>query len=135
MQTFLPFPDFSMSMACLDDARLGKQRAEALAIYDTLHDHKDLWSSNPAVKMWRGHLGALAWYYNLSLTFFMKRGFTNNKLDFLVIIKPVIFPSWLGNFEFHRSHQSNLLRKDEKHYRPWFGTTVPKNLDYIWPVK
>jgi hypothetical protein len=27
MQTFLPYPDVAASLACLDDRRLGKQRA------------------------------------------------------------------------------------------------------------
>ena len=45
--------------------------------------------------------------------------------------KPV--PWWVGVPEFHRSHQSNLIRKDSTLYGPlWPG--VPSNLPYFWPV-
>ena len=36
MQTFLPYPDFAKSAACLDNRRLGKQRVECLQILKTL---------------------------------------------------------------------------------------------------
>lgn len=135
MQTFLPFPDFGLSACCLDDQRLGKQRLEALTIYTTLRDHREIYAEHPAVKMWKGYLGALAWYYNVILSTWKHRGFKNT-MEFLPLGFPtIIFPPWLGNREFHRSHQSNLLRKDENHYRIWFGTTVPKNMDYYWPIK
>lgn len=35
MQTFLPYPDFARSAACLDRQRLGKQRLEAFQILQT----------------------------------------------------------------------------------------------------
>ena len=40
-------------------------------------------------------------------------------------------PSWLGDERFHRAMQSNLLRKDEAHYRPHFGD-VPDDMPYLW---
>ena len=43
-------------------------------------------------------------------------------------------PPWLGDPEFHRSHQSSLLRKDPEHYGPLFPG-VPDDLDYVWPVR
>jgi hypothetical protein len=43
-------------------------------------------------------------------------------------------PAWLGREDFHRSHQSALLRKDPAHYRPIFGLDVPDDLPYVWPV-
>ena len=43
-------------------------------------------------------------------------------------------PPWIGWDTFHLSHQSNLVRKDPKHYRKFFPT-VPDNLPYIWPVR
>lgn len=36
MNTFLPYPEFDKSAACLDNKRLGKQRVEAWQIYLTL---------------------------------------------------------------------------------------------------
>lgn len=41
-------------------------------------------------------------------------------------------PNWLTE-DFCRAHQSNLLRKDEQHYRKYFPN-VPDNLPYIWPL-
>jgi hypothetical protein len=136
MQTFLPFPDFGLSLCCLDDARLARQRIDALAIYHILKENKTSQMHHPAVKMWKGYGRALGWYCNLSLSHLRYRnGGTHPSPDYINLGFPVIFPPWLGNHDFHRSHQSNLLRKDEVHYRLWFGTTVPKNLEYVWPVK
>jgi hypothetical protein len=42
-------------------------------------------------------------------------------------------PEWLGRPEFHRSHQSNLIRKDPEYYGPVFAG-VPSDLEYVWPV-
>ena len=41
-------------------------------------------------------------------------------------------PWWLGNEDFHRSHQSNLLRKDPVHYAIF---DVPDDLPYLWPME
>lgn len=44
----------------------------------------------------------------------------------------VIMPPWLGNDDFHRSHQSNLIRKDTDFYQHKFPN-VNGDLPYIWP--
>ena len=41
-------------------------------------------------------------------------------------------PFWLGNVEFHKDHQSNLVRKNYDFYYPKFK--IEGNLPYIWPV-
>ena len=38
MQTFLPYADFKRSAESLDNKRLGKQRVEAMQIYNGYHD-------------------------------------------------------------------------------------------------
>ena len=43
------------------------------------------------------------------------------------------FPPWFGDKEFHRSHQSNLIRKMPEHYQKLFPD-VPNNLPYVWPI-
>jgi hypothetical protein len=43
-------------------------------------------------------------------------------------------PTWVGREAVHRSHQSALVRKDPKHYRPLFPD-VPDDLAYVWPVR
>ena len=45
-----------------------------------------------------------------------------------------LLPPWLGDEQFHRSHQSSLLRKDPAHYGPLFSG-VPDDLEYVWPVR
>jgi hypothetical protein len=40
-------------------------------------------------------------------------------------------PYWFGDDEFHRSHQSNLLRKDLDFYSKHF-IGVPDTLAYKW---
>jgi hypothetical protein len=42
-------------------------------------------------------------------------------------------PSWFGLEEFHRSHRSNLLRKDYEYYSQYFDEDP--NLPYYWPAK
>lgn len=41
-------------------------------------------------------------------------------------------PPWLGAPDFHRSHQSALVRKDPAFYREHFPG-VPDDLPYVWP--
>ena len=43
-------------------------------------------------------------------------------------------PPWLGDPALHRSHQSNLVRKDPAFYKERFPD-VPDDLPYVWPVR
>lgn len=133
MQTFLPYPDFAESAACLDTLRLGKQRVEAVQIRKALTGLSKGWVNHPATRMWRGYVGALDLYTAIMILEWKKRGYMNT----LPYIEPSRarpeFPPWLGDEAFHRSHKSNLLRKHPKHYSK-FGWDVPPNLPYIWPV-
>ena len=43
-------------------------------------------------------------------------------------------PPWLGDPALHRSHQSNLVRKDPAFYKEHFPD-VPDDLPYVWPVR
>lgn len=57
----------------------------------------------------------------------------NNTIDFLEkIYENSKKPVWLGNREFHLSHQSNLLRKNFNHYEKFFDCKN-SDLPYIWP--
>jgi Pyrimidine dimer DNA glycosylase len=131
MQTFLPYPDFQASLECLDPKRLGNQ------VY---REAKTLlgggWPNHPASKMWRGYEDALAQYMLVGLRVLAKRGLRYphhteiiRKFDY----NTTVMPPWLGNEEFHASHRSNLLRKNELFYRQW-GWTEPIDLPYIWPT-
>ncbi len=131
MQTFLPYPDFQRTAECLDWRRLGKQRVEAKQINDALLGASG-WSNHPAVRMWKGHLSALRAYYNIIRAEWIARGY-NNTMPILHVKLDFEYPPWFGDEDFHKSHRSNLLRKDPEWYGQ-FGWRVSNNLPYIWPV-
>ena len=137
MQTFLPYPSFAESAACLDSKRLGKQRVEALQIWNIVSGKRSTggWINHPAVRMWRGHPDALALYTNIMITEWIKRGYNNT----MELLKPIqlpefTLPSWLGNADLHASHRSNLLRKDSEFYSQ-YNWSEPDDLPYVWSVE
>lgn len=149
MQTFLPYEDFAKSAAALDTVRLNKQLVEVQQIIKAIHDPSYGWQNHPAVNMWRDHIYDLCHYglacyrewqkrksatkphlfvhksgqfINAHLLAMLYQGFTTTR------------PPWLGRDDFHRSHQSNLIRKDKEFYGPKFPG-VPDDLEYVWPSK
>lgn len=149
MQTFLPFPDFAESAAVLDSRRLGKQRVEALQVFRGLTVPGYGWRRHPAVRMWAGYEEALVRYGLDICAAWTTEGRADTCAatlisDFLAHRPGTVvrsqarlgaegeLPPWLGAPEFHRSHQSALLRKDPDHYRGRF-TGVPDDLPYVWP--
>lgn len=139
MVTFLPYHSFFESAKVLDYRRLGKQRVEAKQILNALFYPDYGWQRHPATKMWRGYEIALAHYGLTMCNEWTFRGFQDNTgkffRDFLATnseAKPEA-PFWLGEPKLHRSHQSNLLRKDPHHYGK-FGWDVHPHMRYFWPV-
>lgn len=135
MQTFLPYADFEHTAHTLDYKRLGKQRVEAKQIYLALTEPTYGWRNHPAVLMWRGHEAALMYYGLYICAEWVSRGYNDTLLDWFFVRAPRQLqqvPSWIGSRKFHRSHQSNLLRKDWLYYHRKFPN-VPDNLPYIWP--
>jgi hypothetical protein len=134
MQTFLQEPLFGVTASQLDYRRLGKQRVEAMQIYNILAGNakSNAWRTHPAVLMWKTYENALAHYYNCIRHEWIKRGY-NNTMPQLLIEGDIVFPKWLGYKPFHDSHKSNLLRKFPEYYKQ-FNWGVPDNLPYIWPV-
>lgn len=148
MQTFLPDPDFERSAELLDDRRLGKQRVEVLQIMRALTRPGHGWRHHPAVKMWRGHEEALASYGDAICREWVRRGHADTCAAKILhdagqadvasvrsqqeLARAGALPSWLGGEELHRSHRSNLVRKDREHYGPLFPD-VPDDLPYVWP--
>lgn len=136
MQTFLPYPDFYKSAACLDNKRLGKQRVEAKQIWLALQpDSTSKWQNHPAVKMWRDYENSLAFYGIIICREWKSRGHKDSLEEWFLNIfnYPIIYPLWFGDKEFHESHQSNLVRKKPEYYR-FFFPDVPEDLPYVWPV-
>lgn len=143
MQTFLPYESFEDSAAVLDQKRLGKQRVETLQIMKTLLTGTG-WVNHPAVKMWAGYERALLEYQDaVCFEWAHHRGFQDTcwvKTEELYYTHipmyaptELVIPPWLGNDEFHMSHQSNLIRKDPEFYSPIF-VGIPEGLEYVWPV-
>lgn len=132
MQTFLPYADFSRSVACLDRMRLGKQRVEAMQILRALRGETRGWVNHPATRMWRGYEAALQNYLRFCIIEWRCRGYSNT-IPFPPLTVHAPMPTWFGNPEFHASHRSNLLRKNAEHYGR-FGWTESPDLPYTWPV-
>lgn len=137
MQTFLPDPLFEVSAHYLDRLRLGKQRIEVVQILRALAGDTEGWSNHPATRMWSGHEYALAQYGRAICGEWISRGYCDNCLQtigsYAGRFEDTGNPKWIGSFEFHRAHQSNLVRKLPEHYRQ-FWPQVPDDLPYIWPI-
>ncbi len=139
MQTFLPYSDFKLSALVLDGKRQFKQLVESIQILNVLCGKSQGWQHHPAVRMWRGYEPALLDYAVAFLNESLSRGVkvsaaTQEKIYSFAaeVSEERIYPKWLGNKDFHLSHQSNLLRKDFKYYSAYF-VGVSDNLPYIWP--
>ena len=147
MQTFLPYSCFSESVKVLDYKRLGKQRVEAMQIINVLTGIQQTkgWHNHPAVKMWKGYELALSMYHDLCILEWLSHGF-NNTMAFkyydisngsaIGSTKGIPeMPWWIGNEDFHRSHRSRLIEKDESFYLPLFPDDKLFNGGkYFWPV-
>ena len=89
--------------------------------------------------MWDGYEDALAMYGIAICQEWIGRGYKDTMLERFDGMLPKIrrhveMPWWLGDEDFHLSHQSNLIRKFPEHYGPLFPD-VPDNLEYVWPVR
>lgn len=140
MQTFLPYPDFAASAACLDYRRLGKQRVECLQICKAIANSSYGWQNHPAVNMWRNSGFSLLRYGEAICIEWRKRGFKDTLHTWFQdaityrMFDACIQPSWLGNPNLHSSHRAALLAKDPAHYGQ-FGWTEEPKIDYWWPTK
>jgi hypothetical protein len=136
VNTFLPWPDITKTAKSLDDKRLGKQRVEALQILRANLGLTVGWRNHPAAVMWRGHEGYLYMYTNAMCIEWRQRGFEDNVQARLQEIyaehdlQGWDKPWWWGIDEFHKSHRSNLKRKDPV----WYRFRVRKDLLYKWPM-
>lgn len=127
---------------------MGKQRVEGLQVVRGLTVPGYGWRHHPAVRMWTGCLEALGCYTLTCCEVWTGRGHADTVADTVredlrgagvpevrpqaELARAGLLPAWLGRSDFHRSHQSSLLRKDPEHYLPLFGP-VPDDLPYVWP--
>ena len=135
MQTFLPYPDLRKSVEVLDYRRLGKQRVETFQVLNILLERTPTkgWRNHPVTLMWRGYEAALQVYQNYTIQEWVSRGYNNTMQYENVEINSAVMPPWFGLEELHRSHRSNLLRKDYEYYSQYFVESI--DLEYYWPVK
>ena len=150
MQTFLPYSDFAATARVLDDKRLGKQRVEVIQIVRALTWPQYAWQSHPVVLMWKGHEEALGRYGVTMCEAWTARGFGDTCAETITadlstagvtairsyedLATDGALPGWIFDPALHRSHRSNLIRKDPGHYSPLFPD-VPDDLPYVWPVR
>ena len=149
VQTFLPYADFAATARVLDPRRLGKQRVEALQVLRALTIPGYGWRHHPAARMWSGYEEALTRYgleicrqwsglgrqdtcATTMLEELRAAKAISTPRDQAALARAGALPPWLGDPDFHRSHQSALLRKNEPHYGRFFPD-VPKDLPYVWP--
>ena len=138
MQTYLPFADFALCARVLDDKRLGKQRVECYQILRVLGGHTRGWRTHPAVRMWRGHRGALARYGIATCEEWRRRGFRDSLLPRLRVIAARLHPresrrpGWLGDPGLHGAYRAALLAKQPEWYSQ-FGWNEPPQVAYRWP--
>jgi hypothetical protein len=97
------------------------------------------WRNHPAVLGWKGFEAGLLDYQRAVCAEWSRRGFADTCLAstaglFEASGLPVARtrPAWVDDPAVHRSHQSNLIRKDPVFYRPLFPG-VPDDLEYVWP--
>jgi len=137
MQTFLPYPDFVESAKCLDYRRLGKQRLEVRQVLDSISGKIKGWVNHPCATMWRDNTDALVEYGVAICQEWKRRGYKDKMEEDILAHrsgKPVTYPWWLGDEDFHISHQSNLVKKKPEYYGPMFPEIEP-NLLYLWPTE
>lgn len=110
------------------------------------------WNAHPAVRMWMDWPESLAEYAEAMNREWERRKrikFANQGLLYdekanlhasIAWIRKAVplndipaRPWWLGNEDFHRSHQANLLRKDYDHYSQYFDKDLPLQKGYLWP--
>ena len=139
MQTFLPYEDFTLSAQVLDRQRLGKQRVEALQIYNVLVGNLTKkgkpytgWLNHPAVLMWDGYVEALLLYKNKMIEEWLARGYRNT-MEWVILEDSIEMPPWLGDNRVHASHRSNLLRKDLEYYSK-YKWKEPIDMEYYWAI-
>ncbi len=135
MQTFLPYPDLQQSVRVLDYRRLGKQRVETFQVLNILLSRTQTkgWRNHPVTLMWEGYEPALQLYQNYTIKEWIDRGYKNTMQYEEIASGPIVMPPWFGLDEFHKSHRSNLLRKDYEYYSQYFDEDP--NLEYYWPVE
>lgn len=140
MLTFLPMIGFFKSLRELDDARLGKQRQDALNILKALltAGKPRGATATPNIQMWSGFEYTLAVFGMSACSVWQVERRNRDKLAFEIhalvdsVPKDLLEPPWLGDLNFHRSHRSYLINKDADFYAVKWPNT-PERMPLLWP--
>ena len=137
MQTFMTDVDYATVSYQLDNKRLGKQRVETYQILRSLTGVSSGWQNHPATQMWKGYEYSLAEYGLQMCEEWLSRGFKDSLYqrfaDALDSLPYSERPWWVSDDSLHKTHQSNLLRKDFTHYSRYFH--IQNDLPYVWPLR
>lgn len=137
MQTFMTDVDYATVSYQLDNKRLGKQRVETYQILRSLTGISSGWQNHPATQMWKGYEYSLAEYGLQMCEEWLSRGFKDSLYqrfaDALDSLPYSERPWWVSDDSLHKTHQSNLLRKDFTHYSRYFH--IQNDLPYVWPLR
>jgi hypothetical protein len=159
VQTFVPVKLDTEVAKVLDNKRLNKQALEAWQILmvltklDPMGNHREPkgWVNHPAVKMWRGHEGALSMYAKAMVIEWKRRGYNStigDKVDATVrtaiqmnriTADSGINPDWRIDDAVMASHRLALLVKDYEWYSQFGWPEDPGHAlteyEYVWPVE
>jgi hypothetical protein len=126
MQTFLPENSFTRSAKSLDYRRLGKQRVEVLQLLKCIQEIKDGgsprgWANHPCRKMWQNYQNALVLYGLCICREWLNRGYNDTCADKIFKYfnknEKLKLPPFFNDTDFHNSHKSVLIQKDQQHYQ------------------
>lgn len=149
IQTWLPYPSLSLSVAALSPDHLITQRWQNWQLISLLCCYhlseytlaSCVWKHHPLVLQWRDHLPLLIQYQRNVCRIDAGNSGILEKCEMLFEeavsqeaceAEVSIVPAWLGSTAYHQSHQSNLIRKDAVHYRSQFPDAM-EGLSYVWP--
>lgn len=141
MQTFMTRTSFTGTAEDLDNARLGKQRIEALQTLRQIAFGEGGFENHPANLMWQYNPMSLAAYgLVICNEWTFKRGFLDTRgAELRRTVQSLVEaghspgdPAWIKDKDVIRSHRSNLVRKNAERYGKLFPGT-PDDLPYLWP--
>lgn len=143
MQTFITRRSWGKTAEDLDMRRAGNQRNEALTILRVLTGLEEGYENHPVLRMWRGYELALAVYgMQFCLEWYLHRGYHDKMFYGFYDISQDLkaedpelgfeLPPWSRDTDLMRSHRSNLLRRNERHYKGMWAD-CPESWPYLWP--
>jgi hypothetical protein len=128
-QIFLPYRSFSRTAKVLDYKRLGKQRVEALRVYNAITGRRP-WTNQPLNIAWKPYPDQLWHYYHHISYEWIRRGY-NHTLPLEIGPKRVLDLDKMGPIawltdEVLWEYQNWLYTKDPDYYGLyWDGHIIP----------